>query len=132
MFVERICASLRARGETSAADFEERGLANRMHADRADLSTQQARGILLRSMASQTPEMQTSTFNSLVDSLGPGAGTGFFDQIVVVFVEHLAQQGDRAGAVRAADRARSALKIEEGSQLDREMTALVERVQSAP
>jgi len=131
-FVNRMCASLRARGQTSAADFEERGLAARLHGDRSDLSTQQARNILLRSMASQPLEGQIRDFNSLVDSLGAGAGTGFFDQIVVVFVEHLAQQGARTEAVRAADRARDTLKIAEGSQLDQEMNALVARVQGTP
>lgn len=47
-FSNRVSASLRARGETSAADAEERDIARRNRSKRGDLSAQQAREILLR------------------------------------------------------------------------------------
>ncbi len=128
VFSNRLTASLRARGEVSLADFEEKRLARKYQEERRDLSIQQAVGILKRSFETQSQAEQVRTYNATVDNFGHGAGIEFFDEIVVVFSEHLLQLGDRPGALRAVDYARSALKVEPGRQLDQEMTNLVTRL----
>jgi hypothetical protein len=74
-YVNRVCQSLRARGETSLADFEERGLAERLKGDRADLAVKQASAILARSIASQSIADQIATYNAILVQFGHGAGT---------------------------------------------------------
>jgi len=130
LYANRVGASLRARGETSAAETEERRIARKNQGDRADLSVQQARDILLRSFATQPLPQQIQTYNAVVDSFGRGAGIGFFDQIVVVFAEHLVQLQQPAEAQRAVERARQTLKVEPNSQLDQEFVTLQKAVKA--
>jgi hypothetical protein len=129
-YTDRVAASLRARGETSAADAEIRRIAHKNEGDRVDLSIQQARNIVLQSMATQTLPEQVRTYNSVVETFGRGAGIGFFDEIVTVFVEHLLQLNQAADAARALDRARGALKIEPNSQLEHEFEELAKSVRT--
>ncbi len=127
-FVNRVSASLRARGETSAADAEERRIARKNQVDRTDLAVQQARDIVLRAMTSQPLAEQIRAYNSVVDSFGRGAGTGFFDEVVTVFVEHLVNKLQRpAEAQQALARARQVLAPEPRSQLDQEFERLAQR-----
>jgi hypothetical protein len=127
-FVNRTSASLRARGETSAADAEERRIARKNQADRTDLAVQQARDIVLRAMATQPLPEQIRAYNSVVDSFGRGAGTGFFDEVVTVFVEHLVTKLQRpAEAQHALARAKQVLAPEPRSQLDQEFERLAQR-----
>lgn len=130
-FSNQVTASLRARGEKSLAEFEEARLAKKYQAERSDLSLQQALGTLQRSFVSQTPAEQNRTYTGIVDRYGRGAGIEFFDQIVVVFAEHLLQAGDRPGALKAVEYARSALKVEPGRQLDQDLTNLTNRLKKA-
>ena len=128
IFSNRLTASLRARGEASLASFEEQRLARKYQEERPDLSIQQAVGTLKRSFDTQPQAGQVATYNAIVDNFGRGAGIEFFDEIVVVFSEHLLLLGDRPGALRAVEYARGALKIEPGQQLDQEMAKLVARL----
>lgn len=130
LYAERLAASLRARGETSAADYEELRIQKKNRGDRNDLAIQQAREVILRAMASQPLETQIRTYNQAVDSLGRGAGIAFFDEIVLGFVEHLVKTGHMPEARRALDRARGALKIDPESQLDQEMAKLAGTLRS--
>ncbi|MBL8765405.1 MAG: hypothetical protein JNM07_14190 [Phycisphaerae bacterium] len=66
-----------------------------------------------------------------MDNYGRGAGIGFFDEVVVGFVEHLLGLKQKAEARRALDRARIALKVEPGSQLAGEFERLAGAVQAA-
>jgi hypothetical protein len=127
-FRKRVSASLRARGESSAADVEEQMLARKYQSKRGDLSTQQAKDILLRSLATDKPPAQTLAYNSAIDRFGRGAGIGFFDEVVVTFVQHLLRAGDKPGAERAITRARQALKVEPNSQLESEFGRLLASV----
>ena len=127
-FVNRVSASLRARGETSAAEAEESAIARKNQVKRGDLSTQQAWERLRRSMATDKLPIQIQTFTAVLDGLGRGAGIGFFDEVVVPFVEHLARAGEKTAAERAIQRARQTLKVEPNSQLDGELTALLKKV----
>ncbi len=124
----RVCESLRARGETSLAAYEERSIADHMRGDRDDLAVRQAANILERSLHADPVERQVATFNALLAQFGHGAGAGFYDGIVVGFVEHLVQLKMRAQARDALERAREALGIQPGTQLgaelDRKMATL--------
>jgi hypothetical protein len=124
LFSNRVSASLRARGETSTAAAEEQTIALKNQAKRGDLSTQQAREILMRSMGSDRPAVQMQVYNSVLENYGRGAGIGFFDQVVVTFVQHLMRLGDRVSAQQAVLRARQTLKVEPKSQLEEEFLKL--------
>ncbi len=124
-FSNRIGASLRSRGETSAADVEERNVARLNQSKRADLGVQQAREIVQRSMTGEPLAANIRTYNSTLDGMGRGEGIGFFDQVVVPFVDHLVRAGHRREALSAAQRAQRTLKVEPGSQLERELAALL-------
>ncbi len=127
-YVNRAADSLRARGETSAAENEVRRIASKNKNGRGDLSIQQARDIVRRAIATQPLAEQIKAYNTVVDSYGRGAGIGFFDEIVTGFTEHLVQLNQRAEAIKALERARRTLKVEPGSQLDTESAALMKRV----
>ncbi len=127
-YVERVCKSLRARGETSLADYEERGLADRLKGDRADLAIRQASAILARSMATQSVQDQIATYNAILAQFGHGAGTLFFDQIVAAFAEHLAVLHLRPQAREAVERAREALEVQPGTQFSMDVDKLMGRL----
>jgi hypothetical protein len=128
-YVNRICKSLRARGETSLANYEERGIAERLKGDREDLSIQQASAILSRSIAEQPVPQQIATYNAILAQFGQGAGTMFFDQIVLAFAEHLALNNMRPQARAAVERAREVLAVQPGTQFDTEVEKLLTRLQ---
>ncbi|MBI4624489.1 MAG: hypothetical protein HY736_14895 [Verrucomicrobia bacterium] len=123
-YVKRVSESLRARGETSAADAEVARIAVRNRGDRVDLSVQQGRDLVLRAIATQPLAGQIRTYNSVVDRYGPGGGVGFFDQVVKIFVEHLLRLQQPAEASHALERARRILKVEPKSQLEAEFARL--------
>ncbi len=130
-YVNRTAASLRARGETSAATAEERRIAAQYKGTRVDLSIQQASAEVRRAMSAQPVAEQMRVYNQILDTSGRGAGIAFFDQVVAGFTEHLLQLGRKAEAIRAVERARQNLKIEPNSQLARELEALAKRVREA-
>lgn len=123
-YINRVAESLRNRGETSLAENEVRRIARKNEGDRTDLSVQQARNLLLRSMQTQSLPQQIQAYNSIVDNFGRGAGIGFFDQVVTVFVEHLLQLQQPPEALKAIERARHTLKVDANSQLDAEFNRL--------
>ena len=127
-YINRVADSLRARGQTSAADMEVRQIARKNEGDRTDLAVQQARNLLLNAIATQPPPERVRRYNQILDTAGQGAGIEFFDQVVTVFVEHLLQMGHPLEAERALERARRTLKIEPRSQLETEFAALAQTV----
>ncbi len=129
-YVDRVAASLRTRGETSAAEEEVRRIAQKNRHDRTDLSVQQARDLVLQAISTQPLPQQLRVYDSVVDSFGRGAGVAFFDQVVVVFAEHLVQLRQNAEALRAIDRAHHTLKVEANSQLEQEFAALTKGIKS--
>ncbi|HEY1848726.1 MAG TPA: hypothetical protein VGG37_05945 [Opitutaceae bacterium] len=128
-YVNRVCESLRKRGESSLADYEERGLADRLKGDRADITITQASGILERSIATQSLADQVSTYQSILDQYGHGAGTLFFDRIVTAFAEHLAGLKMKPDAREAVRRAQEALDVQPGTQLAIDVDKLMARLQ---
>src|ERR1017187_6527376 len=77
-YKNRVCQSLRTRGETSLADYEERSIAESLKGDREARAIQQAAQILSRSIASQSVSDQIATYNAILVQFGHGAGTIFF------------------------------------------------------
>ena len=123
-FSLRLTASLRARGETSAADHEDRMLARKHQGERNDLSFDQAMSELSRALGTQSLFEQLRVYRTVVDQFGRGEGIAFFDKVVRPFVTHLAQAGKSADAARALGYARTVLVPAPDSQLDREMVEL--------
>ena len=128
-YTTRMCQSLRARGESSLADFAERGLAERFQGDRQDLAIRTAAAILTRSIAQQPIPVQIATYNAILVQFGRGAGTLFFDQIVVAFAEHLAVYHMKAEARDAVERAREVLAVQPGTQFSLDVEKLLTRLQ---
>src|SRR5208283_370163 len=127
-YKNRVCQSLRARGETSLANFEERSIAESLKGERQDLAIQQAAQILTRAFASQSINDQIATYNAILVQFGHGEGTMFFNEIVVAFAEHLAQARMREQARAAVERAREVLEIQPGTQLAADADKLLARL----
>ncbi len=127
-FVRAQAESLRARGETSAADYAERMFARKHQTERTDLTISQATAELGRATLTQPLFEQMRIYRSIVDQFGRGAGIEFFDKVVKPFVGRLVSQGKSTEALQALEQARAALSPQAGSQLDRDLTAMAEQV----
>jgi len=127
-YTNRLIASLRERGQTSQADFTERQMIQKYQASRTDLSIQQAGEQLRRGFDSLSVRDQVRAYQNVVNTQGRGAGIEFFDEVVIVFAEHLWQLGDRTAAADAVDFARTRLRVPAGSQLEGEINALAQRI----
>ncbi len=123
-YVNRLSASLRARGQTSEANAEERRIARKNQDDRSDLNVAQAREIVQRAIETQPLAEQVRAYNSVVETYGRGAGVAFFDAVVVRFVAHLMQLNHPTEARHAIERARHTLQAEAHSQLANEFDRL--------
>lgn len=130
-YAKRVAESLRARGETSAAAAELRRISLKHKGERGDIGVEQARELLTRAIATQPLAGQIQTYNSAVDFHGPGAGMGFFDQIVAPFVEHLLGLNQKAEALRAVARAKRTLQAPPNTQLATELDGLTAKVHGA-
>jgi len=71
-------------------------------------------------------------YNTLVATQGRGAGIEFYDKIVTPFVQFLVKHNCPAEARQAADRARAALYVPPGSQLEGEFDRLFRDLKAAP
>ncbi len=131
-FSSLLTRRLRARGETSAADHEDRLMARKHQGERADLAFTQAMGELSRAVKSQPAFEQMRIFRGIVDQYGRGAGIAFFDHVVRPFSARLSDKGNAGDAARAVDYARSVLAPAPGSQLDREMAELSRSLRGSP
>ena len=129
-YSKRVSDSLRARGETSAADFEQRRIAKKYQLDRADLSLRQAREAMWRTTDGEAGVQLIRNYNATVDRLGPGAGIAFFDEIVLPVLEYLAQRKKIEEAERAVERARRTLHVVPKSQLAQEFAAVSEKLKT--
>lgn len=129
-YVNRVAQSLRTRGQVSEADAEIRRIAVKNQGSRADLSVQQARESVSRAIETKPLAGQVGAYNQAIDLYGRGAGVVFFDQIVTPFVHHLMALEQRGEAAKAVARARSALRVEPGSQLEREFETLAKAVRT--
>ena len=127
-FTRRLVASLRSRGETSAAAAAEQHLAVKYRDNRSDLTYAEAAEMMQRSIAQDDLSTRIRVFNKMLDAYGRGAGVDFYDKVVTPFIEHLREQGQVPVALQTLDRARRTLRVEKGSQLEQEFDALVTRL----
>lgn len=130
-FSGRLCRSLRARGQLSAADFEEQRILTKNRIARGDLALLRARDSLLESMATRPLEESIKAYNALVDTQGRGAGIEFYDRIVTTFIQQLLKLNKVPEARAAAERARDRLYHPPGSQLEGEFLKLFKELNVA-
>ncbi len=120
-FVRELAASMRARGETSAADFEERSLVRRgQTGGRSDMGVDHA----ATAMAAAAPADQGRVYRQLLQQYGRGAGIAFYDRVTKPLVLAMIAENRRGEALQVLAQTRSILKPEFGSQFDREMDEL--------
>jgi hypothetical protein len=129
-FARQLVATLRARGETSAANFEESQLAKKHQAGRVDLSIQQAAAIMDRSMKDDDFATQIRYYQQVLQTYGRDAGIDFYDKVVLVFARHLEEQKQVPAAISCVERAGQFLRVEKGSQLEQEMQTLLASLKS--
>jgi hypothetical protein len=130
-FKTQLSRSLRARGQASAADFAERSTAHKYEPNRSDLSIQQAKEVMQRSLDNDDARNRIRAYNNVLTSYGRGAGMDFFDQIVRPFAERLLQNDQPRDALQAIEQARRTLRVEPNSQLEIELNQLSRRAQQA-
>ncbi|MBP7141543.1 MAG: hypothetical protein KBA71_06515 [Opitutaceae bacterium] len=123
-FSSLLSRRLRARGESSAADHQDRMNARKFQDGREDLAFAQAREELDRAVTSQPLFEQLRIYRELVDLHGRGGGISFFDQVVRPFAMGLAGKGNAGEAVRVVAFAKGALIPAPGSLLEKEMNEL--------
>ncbi|MFA6288492.1 MAG: hypothetical protein WC661_14005 [Opitutaceae bacterium] len=125
-FVRALADSLRARGEASAADFEERAITRKNQGARADLAVDQAVEMMTRVFKDTPLPEQLRVFRQVLRQYGNGAGMDFYDRVVSPLVAALVSQQHRGEARMVLAETRTVLKPEAGSQLDKEMKASLE------
>lgn len=126
--MRRVAAALRERGETSAAEHEERLIARRHDGVRADLAVAQAAEALTRAMHGAPVAEQMRVYLLGLEQYGQGAPVEYFDRVIQPFVTHLLGRGEVAEARRAFERARAVLPVGPNTQLEREFAALAARI----
>ncbi len=129
-FSGQLTRSLRARGQLSAADFEEQRILTKNRIARSDLALLRARDTLQQAINTRPLVESTQVYNRPVDTQGRGAGIEFFDRIVTLFVQHLVDANRPAEARQAAERARAVLYVPAGSQLEGEFNKLFKDLKS--
>ncbi|RRJ97180.1 hypothetical protein Ga0100231_017445 [Opitutaceae bacterium TAV4] len=131
-YLREAVACVRARGDTAAADQEERMLARKFRSDRADLTIEQAGEMVKRAMAESSIAEAVRSYNLALTRFGKGQGIDFYDKVARPFVVYLATKGEKAEALKALARARNALNVQPGTQIDTEMTSLRMRLEALP
>jgi hypothetical protein len=130
-FSGQLCRSLRARGQTSAADFEEQRILTKNRIARGDLALLRAHNSLQQTVTTRPLAESVKAYNTFVDTQGRGAGIDFYDAIVTPFVHHLLRSGHPAEARQAAERAHAAMLVPPDSQLDLEFDKLFKELRTA-
>ncbi len=127
-FTRRLAASLRARGETSAAAAAEQHVAVKYREDRSDLTYAEAAEMVQRSIDGDDLPARIRVFNRMLEIYGRGAGVDFYDKVVTPFIEHLRKEGQLPAALQSIDRVRRTLRVEKGSQLEQELDELAAKI----
>ncbi len=120
--------SLRRRGETARADFEERERIRKYRATRDDLSVQQVAGQMERARSEQSIEQQIKLYGTLLKQFGRGSGTAMWDEMVRPFLIHLLKQGMLKEARAALRTAREQMAVAPSTQTWAEMAAVDARI----
>ena len=129
-FARLLIEVLRARGETSLANFEEQRLATKYKSSRSDLGIDQAAATIARSVQENDVATQIQVYNRVLDTFGRDKTFAFYDKVVAPFVLYLAEKKQVPAALQALDRAKRTLRVDPGSQLESELAALLARVKA--
>jgi len=122
-FVLQRVASLRARGEVSSAELEERTLARRGRVGgRTDMGVDQAVAIMDKAASGDLLRV----YRQVLQQYGRGAGMDFYDRVTHPLVARMFKEKQNKDALQVIALTRAALKPEPDSQFDREMKALAE------
>lgn len=123
-FVRALALSLRARGEVSAAEFEERSLARRgQMGGRSDLGVDQAVSV----MAAAAPADQLRLYKQVLQQYGRDAGVDFYDRVTKPLLIQMLGAKRRGEMMQVLLQTRATLKPETDSQLDRELSAWTDK-----
>ncbi len=130
-FMRTVIAVMRARGQISAAEHEERLLARQLSTDRSDLAIAQAAELLTRTMAQDDAPTQLRVFENALRQFGVNGGMEAFDRLVSpMFKQTLTEKRWNDAKVILAI-ARRWLPIEPESQFEREMQLLDHQLERA-
>jgi hypothetical protein len=120
-FIGQLAASLRARGEVSAAEFEERSLVRRgQNSGRTDVSVDQA----VKLMQAASPTDQVRVYKQVSQQYGRGTGIDFYDRVTSPLLQRMFAENRRMEAMQIIEQTRTILKPEFGSQFDTELTEM--------
>jgi hypothetical protein len=120
-FVHALAASMRARGDSSAADFEERSLVRRgQMGGRSDLGVDHAVEVISQTASAELVGIHLQ----LLRKYGAAAPTDFYDRVSAPLVRKLAGEKRFPEASQVIKSVRAVLNPAHDSQLDRELTEL--------
>ncbi|HEX2862719.1 MAG TPA: hypothetical protein VHN79_13820 [Lacunisphaera sp.] len=130
LFSRRLIETMRGRGEISLAAFEEQRLGKKYQGSRSDLSITQSAATVARSMAQDDMATRIKVFTRILDTAGRSESIDFYDKVVTPFVLHLAVEGQVPAALQMLERAGRTLRVDPGSQLEREIRDLTALLKS--
>lgn len=124
-FVRALASSLRERGQTGVAEFEERSLARRGQVGgRSDLGVDQAVTV----MASAAPADQLRLYKKMIQQYGRDGGVDFYDRVTKPLLVQMLLAKRRVEFMQVIQNTRAVLNPEADSQLDRELNEWTEKV----
>jgi hypothetical protein len=124
LFIRELASSLRARGEVSTAEFEERLIVRRGQAGgRSDMGVDQA----VASVTGAKPADQMRVYRQMLQQYGRDGGIDFYDRVTKPLVNQMIDTNRRGEAMQVITQTRVVLKPEVDSQLDREMKELASK-----
>ena len=124
-YVRLLAASMRERGATSAAEFEERALVRRGQVSgRTDVGVEHAATM----MAAAAPAEQVRVYKQVLQQYGRDTGIDFFDRVTRPLLTQMIAEKRRAEGQQVIAQTRTVLKPEFGSQFDVELTEMAEKL----
>jgi hypothetical protein len=124
-YVRSLVATLRERGATSAAEFEERALVRRGQiSGRTDVGVDHA----VRMMGEAAPADQVRVYRQLLQQYGKDTGIDFYDRVARPLLRQMIAEKRRVEAMQVITHTRTVLKPEFGSQFDQELTDMAAKV----
>jgi hypothetical protein len=124
-YVRLLAASMRERGATSAAEFEERSLVRRGQTQgRTDLGVEHAATM----MAAAAPAEQVRVYKQVLQQYGRDTGIDFYDRVTRPVLSQMIAEKRRAEGQQVIMQTRTVLKPEFGSQFDVELTEMAAKL----
>jgi len=125
---QALAALARSSGDAVSAEALESKIISQNRSKRSDLSVSAAADRLSALVDEKKFDEAMMEYRNLLGRLARTSGGSFFYEIAAPFARSLARNGDTASARRAVDLARTALRPEDGSILDQDLTELADRL----